>query len=401
MNIFKKFYCRAFQFVFKCALPLLPYKNPTIIDKAENIADVLGSNGKKKPLIVTDKTVRSLGLTQKTENALTDKGMSYAVYDEVVANPTTDNVAAALDIYRNEVCDSLIAFGGGSPIDCAKGVGALVARPKKSLGKLRGILKVRKKIPLLIAVPTTAGTGSETTLACVIVDSVTRHKYAINDFPLIPKYAVLDEEMILSLPPHVAATTGMDALTHAIEAFIGKSGNKSTRADALQAAKLIFENLEAFYEDKNRVAAHNMLLASHLAGRAFSKSYVGYVHALAHALGGKYNVPHGFANAVILPTVLREYGKKAHRKLKKIAVYCEMADKDTPPAVAAQRVIERIEALNAKFGIPQTVAEIKSEDIKALAAYADKEANPLYPVPVLWDRKKLEKMYAKIGETNV
>ncbi len=401
MNIFKKFYCRAFQFVFKCALPLLPYKNPTIIDKAENIADVLGSNGKKKPLIVTDKTVRSLGLTQKTENALTDKGMSFAVYDEVVANPTTDNVAAALDIYRNEACDCLIAFGGGSPIDCAKGVGALVARPKKSLGKLRGILKVRKKIPLLIAVPTTAGTGSETTLACVIVDSVTRHKYAINDFPLIPKYAVLDEEMILSLPPHVAATTGMDALTHAIEAFIGKSGNKSTRADALQATKLIFENLEAFYEDKNRVAAHNMLLASHLAGRAFSKSYVGYVHALAHALGGKYNVPHGFANAVILPTVLREYGKKAHRKLKKIAVYCEMADKDTPPAVAAQRVIERIEALNAKFGIPQTVAEIKSEDIKALAAYADKEANPLYPVPVLWDRKKLEKMYAKIGETNV
>ncbi len=401
MNIFKKFYCRAFQFVFKCALPILPYKTPEIIDKAETIADVLQANGKKKPLIVTDKTVRDLGLTQKTENALIAKGMSYAVYDEVVANPTTDNVASALDIYKSEACDSLIAFGGGSPIDCAKGVGALVARPKKSLGKLRGILKVRKKIPLLIAVPTTAGTGSETTLACVIVDSTTRHKYAINDFPLIPKYAVLDEDMILSLPPHVAATTGMDALTHAIEAFIGKSGNKSTRTDALQAAKLIFENLETFYEEKTRDSARNMLLASHLAGRAFSKSYVGYVHALAHALGGKYNVPHGFANAVMLPTVLREYGKKAHKKLKKIAVYCGFADKDTPPQTAAQCVIERIETLNAKFGIPQTIAEIKREDIKGLAAYADKEANPLYPVPVLWDRKKLEQMYLKIGETNV
>ncbi len=400
MNIFKKFYCRAFQFVFKCALPVLPYKNPAIIDKAENIADALEANGKNKPLIVTDKTVRSLGLTQKTENALLEKGMSYAVYDEVVANPTTDNVAAALDIYRNEACDSLIAFGGGSPIDCAKGVGALVARPKKTLGELRGILKVRKKIPLLIAVPTTAGTGSETTLACVIVDAETRHKYAINDFPLIPEYAVLDEEMILSLPPHIAATTGMDALTHAIEAYIGKSGNKSTRTDALQAAKLIFENLETFYFEKTREAAHNMLYASHLAGRAFSKSYVGYVHALAHALGGKYNVPHGFANAVILPTVLREYGKKAHKKLKKIAVFCGMADKDTPAAVAAERVIERIETLDAKFGIPQKISEIKQEDIKGLAAYADKEANPLYPVPVLWDRKKLEKMYVKIGETN-
>lgn len=400
MNIFKKIYCRAFQFIFKCALPILPYKNPTIIDKAENVTDVLEANGKNKPLIVTDKTVRSLGLTQKTENAMIEKGMSYAVYDEVVANPTTDNVAAALELYRNEACDSLIAFGGGSPIDCAKGVGALVARPKKSLGKLRGILKIRKKIPLLIAVPTTAGTGSETTLACVIVDSETRHKYAINDFPLIPRYAVLDEEMILSLPPHVAATTGMDALTHAIEAFIGKSGNKSTRTDALQAAKLIFENLETFYAEKDRVAAHNMLLASHLAGRAFSKSYVGYVHALAHSLGGKYNIPHGFANAVILPTVLREYGKKAHKKLKKIAVFCEMANKETPPAVAAERVIERIEAMNARFDIPQKITEIKQEDIKGLAAYADKEANPLYPVPVLWDRKKLKKMYIKIGEIN-
>ncbi len=400
MNIFKKIYCRAFQFIFKCALPILPYKNPTIIDKAESIADVLEANGKSKPLIVTDKTVRGLGLMQKTENALIEKGLNYAVYDEVVANPTTENVAAALEMYRNEACDSLIAFGGGSPIDCAKGVGTLVARPKKSLDKLRGILKVRKKIPLLIAVPTTAGTGSETTLACVIVDSESRHKYAINDFPLIPEYAVLDEEMILSLPPHIAATTGMDALTHAIEAFIGKSGNKSTRADALQAAKLIFENLEVFYTEKNRAAAHNMLFASHLAGRAFSKSYVGYVHALAHALGGKYNVPHGFANAVILPTVLREYGKKAHGKLKKIAVYCGMADEETPPDVAAGRVIERIEAMNAKFGIPQKIAEIKREDIKGLAAYADKEANPLYPVPVLWDAKKLENMYEKIGETN-
>ena len=400
MNVFKKLYCRAFQSIFKLALPFLPYRDPEIIGKAEDIPIVLAKNGKAKPLIVTDKTVRELGLTQKTEAALAEKGLSYAVYDGVVANPTTDNVAAALETYKSEGCDSLIAFGGGSPMDCAKGVGALVARPKKSLGKLRGILKVRKKIPLLVAVPTTAGTGSETTLACVIVDSKTRHKYAINDFPLIPRYAVLDEEMILSLPPFVAATTGMDALTHAIEAFIGKSGNKCTRADALRAVKLIFENLEAFYAEKDVIAAHNMLIASHMAGRAFSKSYVGYVHALAHALGGKYNVPHGFANAVILPTVLREYGGKAHKKLKKIAVYCGLADKSDRPADAAERVIDKIESLNARFGIPQTIDGIEREDIRTLAAYADKEANPLYPVPALWDRKKLESMYLKIGGCN-
>lgn len=397
MNIFKKIYCRTFQFFFRCALPILPYKNPAIINKTEGIAEVLAERGKSKPLIVTDKTVRSLGLTKKAEQALSDKGISFCIYDSVVANPTTDNVAEALKIYKEEGCDSLIAFGGGSPMDCAKGVGALVAKPKKTLGQLGGILKVRKKIPLLIAVPTTAGTGSETTLASVIVDSETRHKYAINDFSLIPPYAVLDEEMILSLPPVVAATTGMDALTHAIEAYIGRSGNKSTRGDALEAIKIIFTDLEIFYAEKTRESARNMLLASHKAGRAFSKSYVGYVHALAHTVGGKYNVAHGLANAVILPIVLREYGKRVYKKLYKIALYCNLADKKTPKYIAAGRVIGKIERLNKKFSIPEKLTGIKREDIPELAAYAEKEANPLYPVPVLWDKKKLAGTYEKIG----
>lgn len=399
MNIFKKAYCRIFQGVLKIALPFLPYKDPKIIEKIAGIAGVLKSKGKRHPLIVTDATIKGLGLTADLEKSLTDSGLEYSTYDGVVANPTTDNVDVALAIYKTDGCDCLIAFGGGSPIDCAKGVGALIARPKKTLNKLGGILKVHKKIPLLIAIPTTAGTGSETTLAAVIVDSKTRHKYAINDFPLIPSYAVLDEAVTATLPKRIVATTGMDALTHAVEAFIGKGGNRGTRRDAYEAVKLVFDNLEGAY-DGDRAAAKNMLIASHKAGRAFSKAYVGYVHALAHALGGKYNIAHGFANAVILPVVLKEYGKKIHKKLWKLAVYSGIADRSTPRAEAAKLFIQKIEHLNEEFGIPNNFPQIQFGDIAELAAYAEREANPLYPVPVLWDRRKLESMYLKLkGDT--
>ncbi len=400
MNIFKRAYCRIFQTVLKIALPFLPYKNPEIVDKSTDIPAVLKKNNKKRPLIVTDKNLRGLGITKPMEDALTSAGIEYSVYDGTVANPTTQNVAEALKIYKDDGCDCLIGFGGGSPIDCAKCTGALIARPNKTLKQLGGILKVMKKIPTFIAVPTTAGTGSETTLAAVVVDSATHHKYAINDFPLIPSYAVLDEQLCATLPKHVISTTGMDALTHAVEAFIGKGGNSSTRKDAMEASKLVFENLENSYNGDS-TAAKNMLIAAHKAGRAFSKAYVGYVHSLAHALGGKYNIPHGLANAVILPTVLREYGKAVHKKLWKLAVYCKLAEKSDTYEKGAETFICAIETLNEKFGIGKTFAQIRRGDIDEMAEYAYKEANPLYPVPVLWDREKFKQMYNKLRGENV
>ncbi len=400
MNIFKKLYARTFQLCFKIVLPILPYRNPIILNKIEDISLALSKEKKQKPLIVTDKTIVNLGLTNNLEKVLTDGSYSYVLYDNVVANPTTDNVLEALKIYKDEGCDSIIAFGGGSPMDCAKGVGALIAKPKKTLNDLKGILKIRKKIPLLIAIPTTAGTGSETTLACVIVDSKTRHKYAINDFPLIPRYAVLDEEVTMTLPFHIVASTGLDALTHAIESFIGRSGNKETKKDALEAIKLIFENLEESCFQKTISSRKNMLLASHKAGRSFSKAYVGYVHAIAHSLGGKYDIPHGLANAVILPVVLKEYGKKIDKKMFKIARYCGFIEKNASYASAKDLMIEKIEKLNEKLNIPKSFSNIKEEDINELAKYAYKEANPLYPVPVLWNMKHLKNIYYIIGTEN-
>lgn len=397
MNSFKKVFCRVYQTAFKLALPVLPYRKPEIVKYMELLPSVIRENGCRHVLIITDKGIRNLGLMRPLEDTLKAAGMSYEIYDKTVANPTTVNVEEALSIYHGEGCDSIIGFGGGSSMDCAKAVGARVVKPKQSLARMKGILKVMRRLPLLIAVPTTAGTGSETTLAAVITDAETRHKYAINDFPLIPKYAVLDPKVTLSLPPFITATTGMDALTHAVEAYIGNSTTKDTRRDALRAVKLIFENLDTAYTDGQNVKARrNMLIASYYAGCAFTKSYVGYVHAVAHSLGGEYDVPHGLANAILLPFVLEAYGDCIYGKLKHLAVAAGLCDKRMPEEDAARLFIDAIKAMKKRFGIGDKVPEIREEDIPKLARYADREANPLYPVPVLMNAEELEVFYYEL-----
>ena len=394
MNTLRKIYCRAFQKAFHIAIPFLPYRKPKIAGSVRELPEIIMRHKCTHVLIITDGGIMKLGLTRRLEKALKEAGIPYTIYDKTVANPTTVNVCEALELYHKEGCDAIIGFGGGSSMDCAKAVGACAVKPNQSLAQMKGILKVHKKLPLLMAVPTTAGTGSETTLAAVITDADTRYKYAINDFPLIPRYAVLDPKVTLSLPPFITATTGMDALTHAVEAYIGNSTTIDTRRDALKAVKLIFENIDIAYEHGDNIQARrNMLHASFYAGCAFTKSYVGYVHAVAHSLGGQYNVPHGLANAILLPLVLREYGSCIDKKLHKLAIAAGLADKNTPDHEAAELFIRAIEAMKERFGIVNIVKELQETDIPKLAHYADKEANPLYPVPKLMDASELEKFY--------
>ncbi len=394
MNTLKKIYCRAFQKAFHIAIPFLPYRKPKIAGSVKELPEIIMRHKCTHVLIITDGGIMKLGLTRRLEKALKEAGIPYTIYDKTVANPTTVNVREALELYHKEGCDAIIGFGGGSSMDCAKAVGACAVKPNQSLAQMKGILKVHKKLPLLMAVPTTAGTGSETTLAAVITDADTRYKYAINDFPLIPRYAVLDPKVTLSLPPFITATTGMDALTHSVEAYIGNSTTIDTRRDALKAVKLIFENIDIAYEHGDNIQARrNMLHASFYAGCAFTKSYVGYVHAVAHSLGGQYNVPHGLANAILLPLVLREYGSCINKKLHRLAIAAGLADKNTPDHEAAELFIRAIEKMKERFGIVNIVKEIQETDIPKLAHYADKEANPLYPVPKLMDASELEKFY--------
>ena len=399
MNRIKKIYCRVFQKAFHLVIPILPYRQPKRLESLADIPFVLKEKRIDRILIVTDQGIRSHGLLEPFEHALRENSIVYEIYDKTVANPTTDNVEEARELYISGECQALVGFGGGSSMDCAKGVGARIARPEKSLGQMAGILKVMKKLPLFIAVPTTAGTGSETTLAAVITDAQTRHKCAINDFPLIPDYAVLDPQITVSLPPFITATTGMDALTHAVEAYIGNSTTRKTRKYALKAVELIIKNLGRAYQNgEDLTARKNMLAASYYAGCAFTQSYVGYVHAVAHSLGGQYNVPHGLANAVLLPCVLEAYGESIDEKLHCLAMAAGIADRETPAKQAATDFIQAVKDMKKRFGIGDKIKEIRKEDIPKLARYADKEANPLYPVPVLMDARELELFYHMLLE---
>ncbi len=391
---------RVYQAVMRLVTGLVKWKDAEIIDGENSILRIpalLKKSGKKNVLLVTDKGITSLGLIGPLLAELEKAGITCHVYDDTVANPTIDNIEVALKIYKENGCQAIIAFGGGSPMDCAKGVGARVARPNLTIPQMRGLLKVMKKIPLLIAVPTTAGTGSETTIAAVISDPRTHEKYAVNDFHLVPKYAVLDPLITVGLPPHITATTGMDALTHAVEAYVGRSNTDETRQAARKAVKLIHENLYNAYTDGSDLTARsNMLTAAFFAGIAFTKAYVGYVHAIAHTLGGYYRIPHGLANAVILPYVLDYYGETAHRPLAELADLIGITIGGDSVEVKARKFIAWIRDLNARMNIPTSLVGIQEADLPGMIHNALREANPLYPVPKILFAEDLHKLYTMI-----
>lgn len=400
MNVLRKIGCRVYQGVLYVGMAFMPWREPKILDGEDSFVktvDFMSDNGVKRPLIVCDKAALERGALnpffERAQNVL-----DYAVYDGVLPNPTVEQVEQGLVIYKQNNCDGILAFGGGSAMDCAKAIGARVVRPQKSVNQMKGLLKVGRKLPPFYAVPTTAGTGSECTVAAVITDEKTHFKYPVNDFNLIPHYAVLDPKLTESLPPFLTATTGMDALTHAVEAYIGKGNTRKTKRQAEQAVKLIFGNLrEATLNGHNLTARANMQQAAYLAGLAFTRAYVGYVHALAHALGGKYGLAHGYANAVLLPRVLDAYGKSASKPLAKLARIAGIAEKADRNDVAARKFIDAIDGLNNSLSIPATFeGKIKEEDFDELARRADKEANPLYPVPKLMNAKELKQIYYKV-----
>ena len=393
----KKCYYRIYQTVFKVAMNFLDWSEPQLLEGKGSILklpEFVKSKGINKVLVVTDKGLMGLHLLDPLFEKLTEEGVDYVVYDEVQPNPTIPNIEAAREMYIKNECQGFIAFGGGSPMDCAKAAAARVVKPNQTVRKMRGYLKVLKKLPPFFAVPTTAGTGSETTVAAVVTDPETHEKNAINDICLRPKYAVLDPELTVGLPPHITSTTGMDALTHAVEAYIGRSNTKQTRNQAEKATKLIFDNVEAAYKNgKNFEARANMLKGSYWAGCAFTRAYVGYVHAIAHNLGGLYGTPHGLANAVILPYVLEWYGECIYPQLAKLADIVGI--KGNNEADKAVKFIEAIKMLNANMNIPSSFDMIKEEDLPTLIGRALKEGNPGYPVPRIMNYDDMESVIRK------
>ena len=392
----KKCWYRTYQKVLKFAMCFMDWKEPELLEgegAVLRLPSFIKDKGINKVLVVTDKGLMNLHVLDPLFDELKKKEVDYVVFDGVQPNPTIPSIEECKDIYINNNCDGIIAFGGGSPMDCAKAAAARVVKPKQSIRKMRGYLKVHKKLPPFFAVPTTAGTGSETTLAAVVTDPETHEKNAICDTCLRPKYAVLDPVLTLGLPPHITSTTGMDALTHAVEAYIGKGNVKSTIRYAEEATKLIHANLEkAYVNGKDMEARNNMLKGSYLAGNAFTRAFVGYVHAIAHNLGGMYNTPHGLANAVILPYVLEWYGDCIYPQLAKLADIIGITNSEMSIAEKGRAFIAEIRRMNKAMNIPEKFDFIKEEDIPTLVTRALKEGNPGYPVPRIMDASECEKV---------
>ena len=399
-NKMSKLWCRTFQAVMKLGHYFMGYHMPDYVEGPGSIAklaNMVKEKGLDNVLVVTDKTLLGLGLLDTMLDSMDKLGIAYTIFNDIEVNPTSDDVEAGLKAYKENGCKAIIAFGGGAPMDCAKAIGARVVRPRKSVAKLQGILKVMKKIPPFFAVPTTSGTGSETTVAAVITDSATHHKASINDPHLIPDYAILDPELTRGLPPFVTATTGMDALCHAVESYTNWTYcTKLEKKLSKDAVKLIYDNLLAAYRNGNDMEARqNMQRASFFAGRSFTRGCVGYVHAVGHTLGGLYGVPHGLAMSTILPHVMRQYGSAAHKRLAELAEVCGIEGKTSEEK--ALKFIEWIEQLKRAMDLPIGIEGIKEQDIPQIIAWAKAEANPLYPTPVVWGDEDFKRLLRTIS----
>lgn len=394
----KYIWYRIRQFGFSAFMYLAPLRQAKVIRGAGSIYQIpkmLKKDKKKKVLIVTTPGFIRRGSLEKLFQTFEKNKVEYAVFSKVQPDPDTDCIEEAVTVYKDEKCEAIVAVGGGSVIDCSKALGARVARPKKSLMQMQGLLKVMKRIPDIYAVPTTAGTGSEATAGAVITDGKSHYKFTVLDLCLVPRYAVLDPEITVALPPAITAVTGMDALTHAVEAYTNCFCSPAAKRAAIEAVKLVYENLFQAYENGNDVKAReNMLLASYYAGVAINNNFIGYVHAIAHGIGGLYGVTHGKANAVVMPYVLEHFGKKAEKKLAELAQAAGIQDEDA--GQKSKAFIESIKEMNHKLGIGEKIEELEKKDFEELAKRAMKEGNPTYPVPVIWEKNDFLDIMEKI-----
>jgi alcohol dehydrogenase class IV len=378
----------------KFAAKVVPMPKPTLftgVDSSLELCDAIGQMGTKKVLIVTDAMLVKLGVLDKIQKRLTKNNIEFVIYDGVLPDPTYDQVENGLNAYKQNKCEAILAVGGGSPIDAAKVIAAR-ATNNRAIKKLAGMFKVWTAPAPLFAIPTTAGTGSEVTIAAVVSDPVTHQKTPLIDPKLVPMMAALDAGLMTGLPAPVTSATGMDALTHAVEAYISKNASADTDGYAIAATRLIMQNLStAVKKGDNLEARQNMALASYYAGLAFTKASLGYVHAISHNFGAKYSTPHGLGNAIVLPYVLDYSKAEINDRLAELAVVSGLKTGKESNSELAQKFIDQIRAMLKEFNIPETLEALKTEDIPEIARLALKEAHYNYPVPKYMDQETCEK----------
>lgn len=352
--------------------------------------------GARKVLVVTDKPLRALGVVDRAVSALVAADMDLAYYDGVLPDPTFDHVAEGAAIARQHGSEVVLAIGGGSSIDAAKIIAASATSEESPMDWV-GFGKVKHEILQLYAIPTTSGTGSEATMGAVISDAATHLKSIITGADLLPRAAALDADLITGLPPHITAATGMDALTHGIEAYIGVWDRGTRAEDARLAIKLVFDFLPTAYQDgTNRDARNAMAMGAYYAGLAINQVNVGNVHAIAHQLGGKYGIPHGLANSLVLPHILDFCREEAQQQLAELAVLIGVGSAGEDAGSLSHKFIQAVRNLRTEVGIPDSMDVIKEEDFPDICQLAIAEG-ATYPVPRLLDQKSVTLILGQIA----
>ncbi len=375
----------------------LPVGTPVTFVGTEATAELctsLARMSRAKVLVVTDAGLVSAGLVGRVTAALETEGVEYAVYDGVEPDPTFTQVEEGLARVDREGCERILAVGGGSPLDAAKVIAASATNGRDPRN-LEGLLKVRRPPLPLSAIPTTAGTGSEATVAAVVSDPETHEKKFILDPKLLPEMAALDPTLMVGLPPAVTAATGMDALTHAVESYLATTSTAQTERFATAAVRLIFENLPRAYERGDDLDARRaMALASYYAGIAFTRTSVGYVHAIAHTFGAYYRTPHGMANAIALPHVLEFSRPAAQVRMAMLGRLVGVADVDE--ARSAEGFVGAVRGLMTRIGIPPHLEDLRVDDVASIARKALAEAHMNYPVPRYMEQSDCERILGDI-----
>lgn len=391
----EKMALRLYMMALKVSTALLPFRWPKVFQgpgSSRLLLQYIQQQEAGGLLLVTDSALRQLGLLDPLLAELETLGIRYQLFDQITPDPINAQIEAGYQALQTAGASALLAIGGGSVIDAAKLIGAR-AKNKKSVLNMTGMLRVWRGMLPVYAIPTTAGTGSEVTIAAVVSDPERQRKLPLIDVRLLPKAAALDAHLMTGLPPAITASTGMDALTHAIEAYLSRNATRATDQQALAAAKAIFQYLPRAYQNgADLEARQQMAEAAHLAGKAFTVAGVGYIHAIAHQLGAYYHVPHGLANAMVMPSVLAFSLPACQKRMARLARHCQLTSDEQSDQQAAQALIDQVIQLNQRFGIASKVSQLQATDIATIAKAALAEARFTYAVPRYLNQHSAEQL---------
>ncbi|SHJ55966.1 Alcohol dehydrogenase, class IV [Dethiosulfatibacter aminovorans DSM 17477] len=371
------------------------YPEPVVVIESgcsSQVAAYLKKHNSEKTLVVTDKKIIKLKIMDEFVSSLRNEGIDYIVFNNIVENPTIDNVVEGVEVYRTNHCDSIIGFGGRAAMDGAKLIGAKVTN-KKDVYSMKGRNRLWRRPPMFIAVPTIAGTGSEADFKAIVTDTNRFEKITVIDKKLLPEISYLDANLMKEVPTQILACSGMNLLAKTMESYLSRYRTKAAEKLCIETVQIVFNNLEKLYDDRmDSDAGSSLFTASYFSGRANMVALTGYGDLIGYFLSDAYGISHSYVLAVVFPYLLEMSRDKIIKRLSRLAVLVGLGDENEDASVLSDRIISRIKEMNANMGIPEYIEVLRERDIKVIAGIIEKNSNPKVPAPKILDAEDFEKL---------